>query len=63
MLLVDDPTKRKKVEESEEPIDLSKCCKILLDPKTKSIKAVCPPEVFDKAAQIKPRKITFELEE
>lgn len=46
----------------DEPIELGKVCRVYLDPKTQSVKAVCPPEIIDAAAAVKPRRIVFELE-
>jgi len=46
--------------EEEKEIDWSKC-KIRVDKERREIIFSCPPDIFDEAIKIKPRKVTFEL--
>jgi hypothetical protein len=48
--------------ESSDLVDL-KSCRIVLDPKSQEILAVCSAEIIEKAAKIQPKRIVFELEE
>ena len=46
-----------------EPIDLTKTCRIELDPVSGEIHAKCTPETIEWAAKIRPRRVVFELPE
>jgi hypothetical protein len=52
-----------KTQEEKAPIELSKTCKITLDPATGEITAVCPLPILEKAIETKPHRVVFELEE